>query len=48
MDWIQVAQNWDQSRVFLNTVMSLQVPQEEWNFANHLRDYQLLKKDYIP
>jgi hypothetical protein len=26
IDWITLAQNWDQSRVFVNTVMSPRVP----------------------
>jgi hypothetical protein len=45
MDWIGVAEDRDQWRVFVNTVMNLRVPKKKyWEFFEWLYNCQLLKK----
>jgi hypothetical protein len=45
MDWIDLAQNRDQWRVLVNTVMNIRVPK---NIEKWLHNWQLLKKGSAP
>jgi hypothetical protein len=52
MDWIDLAQDRDQWRALLNTVMNLQVPSSGsikcWGFLEWLCNWQLVKKGSTP
>jgi hypothetical protein len=45
MDWIDLAQDRDQLRALVNTVMNLRVPYNGGMFHEWLHNWQLLKKD---
>jgi hypothetical protein len=42
-NWIRLAQNRDQWRDFVNTVMNLRAPQRKQDIFDKLSDYQLFK-----
>jgi hypothetical protein len=48
MDWIDLAQDRDQWRTLVNTVMNLQVPLKCWEVPKYLHNWWLLKKGSAP
>jgi hypothetical protein len=48
MDWIQLAQDSDQWRALVNTVMNLRVLKNCWEFPEWLHNWQLLRKGSAP
>jgi hypothetical protein len=44
MDWIALAQDMDQWRALVNTVMNLQASQNCWEFPEWLHNWKLLRK----
>jgi hypothetical protein len=47
VDWMHLAQDREQWRVLVNTVMNLQVPKNGRESLDYLSDYQLLKKHSV-
>jgi hypothetical protein len=47
-DWIELAQDRDQWRALANTVMSLWIPKNCWEFSEWLHNWQLLRKGSAP
>jgi hypothetical protein len=47
-DWIDLAQDRDQRRALLNTVMNLLGSIKFWAFLEYLHNWQLLKKGSAP
>jgi hypothetical protein len=48
MDWIDVAQDREQCRALVNTVMNLRVPLRCWEILEWLCKWRLLKKGSAP
>jgi hypothetical protein len=48
MDWISLAQDRDQRRALMNTVMNLRVPYYIGIFASTSETSRFLKKDSVP
>jgi hypothetical protein len=48
MDWIYMAQDRDQWRALVNTVMNLRVSLKCWQIVEWLHNWQLLKKGSAP
>jgi hypothetical protein len=42
---IDLAQDKEQWRALVNTVMNLRVPKKYWEFLEYLRDWWLVKED---
>jgi hypothetical protein len=48
MDWINLAQDRDQLRALVNTVMNLRGSVKCWEVLEWLHNWQLLKKGSVP
>jgi hypothetical protein len=48
MDWIDVAQDMDEWRALVNTVMNLRVPIKCWDILEWLHNWRLLNKGSAP
>jgi hypothetical protein len=48
VDWIHLAEDTDQWRDSMNTIMNTGVPYKQWEILEQLTDWQLLKKYSTP